>query len=88
MYMFWIMALVFIVFIFIGAFFVFMNITPAIFQLLFFSVAACLPAFMNTYGHNMLVLGLFVLAVTGLLIAGLQVLGIVSIGPTGSVLIN
>lgn len=86
--MFWVMITVFVVFILTGTFFVFMNIKPAILQLLFFSVAASLPAFMNTYGHNIVVLGLFVLSVTGLLIAGLQVLGIVSIGPTGSIPVN
>lgn len=41
---------------------------------------------MSTYGHNTIVAGLFFIAIIGLFIAGLQILGIVNIGPGSSVL--
>lgn len=82
------MVFVYIVLVCSGIFLVSLNVKPVILQLIFFSVASCLPAFMNTYGHNLLVLGLFSLSLIGLLVAGLQVLGIVVIGPTGSMVID
>jgi len=86
MYIFWILIFIFVTLILIGSFCVFLNITPVFLQLIFFSIAACLPAFMNTYGQNTIVALLFVLATAGILVAGLQVLGIINIGLKSSVL--
>lgn len=86
MYIFWVLTLMFILFILLGTFCIFVNITPIFLKLIFFAIAACLPAFMSTYGHNTIVAGLFFIAIIGLFIAGLQILGIVNIGPGSSVL--
>ena len=87
MAMFWFWGVVYVVLLSLGVISILSNIVqPLVSQVIFFALAACLSVYMRGWGHNMniFVLVLLSFALIGIFIGTLQVLGIITIGPTSA----
>ncbi|WP_435235036.1 hypothetical protein ACR30L_14910 [Psychromonas sp. PT13] len=84
---FWFLGGIYVVLLWFGTMSILSNVVqPLISQVVFFALAACLSVFMRGWGHNMniVVLVLLTLALIGIFVGTLQVLGIITIGPTSA----